>query len=112
MPCRAVLCCAVLCWGGLGGGGLGWAGLCCAAPHDSWHETAAHGMEVGGAAAAELKLHPVSGVPAPVPTDASKRVIYQDKMADQDAPQRFAPACKAWLNWLHSVREVLQYKSF
>ena len=70
---------------------------------NAWHETAAHGMEVGGAAAAELKLDPISGVPAPVSTDASKRVIYQDKMADQDAPQRSAPACKAWLNWLHSV---------
>ena len=60
----------------------------------TWHGSAAHGMEVGGAAA-ELKLDPASGVPAPVPTDASKRVIYQDKMADQDAPQRYLCACKA-----------------
>lgn len=44
-------------------------------------------MEVGGAAA-DLKLPPAPE--APVPTDASKRVIYQDKMADQDAPQRQA----------------------
>ena len=61
----------------------------------AWHATAAHGMEVGGAAAAELKLDPASGVSAPVPTDASKRVIYQDKMADQDAPQRCLFSCKA-----------------
>lgn len=49
------------------------------------HGAAAHGMEVGGAA--DLKLQQPAPE-APMPTDASKRVIYQDKMADQDAPQR------------------------
>lgn len=40
-----------------------------------------------GSQALDLKLEVPDAVPAS--DDPSKRVIYQDKMADQDAPQRY-----------------------
>ena len=40
-----------------------------------------------GAPKPDAKLE-LPAVPMAMPTDVNKRVIYQDKMADQDAPQR------------------------